>query len=166
MRMAEHVREVLSRFELPTAGPELVEELAELPGPGSKGKLRHFHSFASKFAHFFIGAERFPILDGYAERMVRLHLGRRNVHHDTVYRYVAFVRNFEALQRLAGWSGTTRALDQYLWLAGRYGAWRRNPDVAINGELKRFFASPPPGLRAELDAPLPAVPGKAFRRES
>jgi len=31
-------------------------------------------SFASKFAHFFIGAERVPIYDSYADQMLSLHL--------------------------------------------------------------------------------------------
>ncbi|MCZ6887916.1 MAG: hypothetical protein O7H39_05420, partial [Gammaproteobacteria bacterium] len=70
-------------------------------------------------------------------------------------RYIAFARNFQALKRLAGWSGTTRALDQYLWLAGQYRAWRRNPNVEFNAETKALFERPPPGAATHLDALLP-----------
>lgn len=86
---------------------------------------------------------------------VEKHLGRQNVHHDEVNRYVAFVRNFQALNRLAGWSGTTRTLDQFLWLAGQYREWRRNPSVEINAETKALFEHPPRDAQADLDALLP-----------
>ena len=62
MRMAQHITKVML-----TAGnmedTDLVEKLASLPG-------RQHLSFASKFAHFFIDMERFPIYDSYAVKMV------------------------------------------------------------------------------------------------
>src|SRR5262245_36050437 len=54
-RMAKHAASVLAGTDLATAGPELVERLADLPATeGQKHKRRHY-SFASKFAHFFLG---------------------------------------------------------------------------------------------------------------
>jgi len=73
-RMARHVMAVLSETDLARAGPELVERLATPPpAPGQKRRRTHL-SFAAKFAHFFIDAERYPILDSYAAKMVELHL--------------------------------------------------------------------------------------------
>ena len=149
--VARHVESTLAETDVGRAGPDLVEQLAR----PTLRKPRRFHAFAAKFAHFFIDAERFPILDSYAERMVELHLGRQNVHRDKAYRYVAFVRNFQALNRLAGWSGTTRTLDQFLWLAGQYREWQRNPSVEINAETKALFEHPPRDAQADLDALLP-----------
>jgi len=155
--VARHIESVLAQTDSRGAGPELVERLA---APALSGRPRRFRSFAAKFAHFFIDAERFPMLDGHAERMVRLHLGARNSHRDDAHRYVAFVRNFQILKQLAGWSGTTRALDQYLWLAGQYRAWRRNSNAEINAETRALFEHPPPGARADLDALLPPDQGR------
>jgi hypothetical protein len=60
-RMAEHVEKLIrARGSLP-ADADFVEQLASPPGLKPK-----FYSFASKFAHFFIDAERFPIYDSYA----------------------------------------------------------------------------------------------------
>jgi hypothetical protein len=36
-----------------------------------------------------------------------------------------------------------RALDQYLWLAGQYQAWRRNADRPLNGEIRDLFEKRP-----------------------
>src|SRR5690349_6766320 len=67
VRMAQHIAEVmLEASHMDDAG--LVEELAALSG------MKHT-SFASKFAHFFIDVERFPIYDSYAVKMVAYHLG-------------------------------------------------------------------------------------------
>jgi len=164
MRMAKHVQKVLSRCELATAGPELVEELAALPAPGSKGKVRRCRSFASKFAHFFIHSDRFPIMDKYATQMVKLHL-ERACRPDGERPYMAFVTNLAKLKKLVPWEGSSRELDHYLWLAGQYRAWKRNPDVPINAETKRLFSTPPPGLRAELDGLVPPILDKAFKGE-
>jgi hypothetical protein len=105
-------------------------------------KVIRFRSFASKFAHYFIDAERFPILDSYAESMVSLHLGPRSVR-DASQPYAAFVENLHTLKRLAGYTGSMRALDQYLWLAGQYQAWRRNADRPLNGEIRDLFEKRP-----------------------
>jgi hypothetical protein len=108
-RMAQHITKVM-----PIAGNmedvDLVEELASLSG------WKHL-SFASKFAHFFIDMERFPIYDTYAVKMVTYHLGKQEQDMDTAHPYRAFVENIHRLKRYAQLSCTTRELDRYLWQA-------------------------------------------------
>src|SRR5947209_9662363 len=60
VRMARHVTGVMQEAR-GMEDADLVEELASLTG-------RKHRSFASKFAHFFIDMERFPIFDSYAEK--------------------------------------------------------------------------------------------------
>ncbi len=65
--VAEHLCNVLRNTTLP-ATPALVEELAKVKFvKGSKHITWTFRSFASKFAHFFIDPNQFPIYDSYAE---------------------------------------------------------------------------------------------------
>ena len=162
-RMAEHVHAVLAAFGQEAAsdrgtashegamqGPDLVERLADLPpSPGQKSP-RKFTSFASKFAHFFIDRERFPIYDSYAVRMVTYHLGPANSVREPDHPYRSFVTNLERLRTLAGLSLSSCELDGYLWLAGQYLSWRRNRDAIINSELKGLFEAPSPEAAAEL----------------
>src|SRR5260221_13206141 len=120
VRMAQHVTEVMqdaNRME----DADLVKELASL-------NSRKHLSFASKFAHFFIDMERFPIFDSYAAKMVAYHLGSHGQVRDSTHPYKAFVENIHSLKRFAGLSYTTRELDRYLWLAGLYQGWCRNAD--------------------------------------
>lgn len=150
-RMAKHAAGVLAGSDLAAADPELVERLADLPATeGQKRKRRHY-SFASKFAHFFLGEERFPIMDSYALAMLRRHLGPRQYLDDTAHRYAAFVHNFQELKRLSGFTGRNRQLDRYLWLAGEYAAWKKKQKVAINAEVGALFAHPFGEVTALLD---------------
>jgi hypothetical protein len=150
MRMAEHVEAVISQVDLTGAGPELVERVARLPPASPDEQTRRHHSFASKFTHFFIDAERFPILDSYAETMVRYHLDRTSCVSDEEHRYLAFAQNVATLKRLSRLTCSGRELDRYLWLAGQYHAWKRNPDAPMYAELKRLFAEPPEEAKADL----------------
>ena len=154
--MAAHVAAVLADTDLATAGPELVERLARIPAAAG-AKPRRYHSFASKFAHFFIDPERFPILDRYAEAMVRHHLGTAAVA-DADHRCVAFVRNFDALRAQVGWTGENRAVDRYLWLAGVYREWRRNRHAPINREARELFRGPAERAEDDLKVLLGAAP--------
>src|SRR5216683_3208459 len=131
MRMAQHVTEVMqgaNRME----DADLVKELASL-------NSRKHLSFASKFAHFFIDMERFPIYDSYAVKMVAYHLGRHGQDRKTEYPYKAFVEDLHILRRNVQFSCSTRELDHYLWLAGLYQVWLRNPVSPINIEVKELF---------------------------
>lgn len=142
VRMAQHVTEVM----LEASGMEdtdLVEQIASLAG-------RKHHSFASKFAHFFINMERFPIFASFALKMVAYHLGSQGQVRDSTHPYKAFVENIHRLKRFAGLSCTTKELDRYLWLAGLYQEWRRNPASPINAEVAKMFITPSSEVTAEL----------------
>lgn len=54
VRVARHVESTLTERDLDIAGPDLVEELANVPLGGAETKPRMRRSFAAKFAHFFI----------------------------------------------------------------------------------------------------------------
>ncbi len=151
MRMAKHVAALLVGVDLAAEGPDLVERFADLPATeGQMRKRRHF-SFASKFAHFFLDEERFPIMDSYALTSLKRHLGQRNYSDDTAHPYAAFVHNFQELKRRSGFTGRNRQLDRYLWLAGEYAAWKKNTAVAINAEAAALFAQPFGEVAALLD---------------
>lgn len=134
--VAEHVGHVIAKADLDKAGVELVEDMA------TEIKGRTHPVFASKFAHFFVDAERFPMLDSYAEESVELHLGRQQLVQSGKGRYADFVGNLTKLRDLANLQCGSRELDYYLWLAGQYRAWKKKPTVKINGETKRLFTSP------------------------
>lgn len=86
-RMAKHTARVLAGADSATAGSELVERLADLPATESQKRKRRHYSFASKFAHFFLDDERFPIMDSYALKMLKHHLGRRHYSDDQAHPY-------------------------------------------------------------------------------
>jgi len=72
-RMAKHAASVLAGIDLAAAGPKVVEQLADLPATeGQKRKRRHY-SFASKFAHFFLNDERFPIMEPFRPDLPTTH---------------------------------------------------------------------------------------------
>lgn len=153
VRMADHIGKVLMGADLGQAGPELVEAIAALPVASAVEKPRRHISFASKFAHLFIDAERFPIYDAYSKRVVESHLGRGTTAAPR-QPYVSYVADFRRLMDLAGWRGSSRELDRYLWLAGLYREWTKNHDAPIYSEARRLFASPPPDVARDLAALL------------
>jgi hypothetical protein len=61
--------------------------------------------------------------------MLKYHLGKRDYVEDQERPYIGFVKNFHTLKRLAELSASNRELDRYLWLAGQYREWRRNPQA-------------------------------------
>ena len=75
------------------------------------GQPRRYVSFASKFAHFFISQERFPIYDSYAERMLLLHLGASAMR-DPGRPYEAFTENLRVLMREYVVKSSYRELDR------------------------------------------------------
>lgn len=150
-RMAEHVRSVMLDAGTGVADSELVECIAALPKTEGQRTDRTHYSFASKFAHFFVDPDRFPIYDYYAAAMVRYHLGRGGLVDDSRHPYRSFVANFRKLKTLAGFPMSTRDLDRYLWLAGQYREWIRRPTSAINTELRRTFETPTPEVAEDLN---------------
>lgn len=149
-RMAEHIHGLLDGSDLGAAGPELVEEIAALPkGPSQKNPRRHT-SFASKFAHFFIDPERFPIYDQYADVMIALHLGRYR-RTDPEHPYKAHHANFFALKEAAGLSHVPNChIDRYFWIAGQYRAWQKISKGQINTTLRELFEDPSPDVQSRL----------------
>lgn len=115
--MASHVQDTLDGVDLTRAGPELVDKIADFE---HKEKKRACLSFASKFAHFFIDPDRFPMKDKYATKMVKFHLGTRKGVKDS---YAAFISGIEELRSRDGLGSVSYAkLDHYLWFAGKYRA--------------------------------------------
>ena len=163
--MAAHAKSVIEKSVLSTAGPELAEEIARLPENDGQEANRRYHSFAAKFAHFFIDPERFPVMDSYAVKMVKFHLGRRNYFENRDQPYAAFVENFKKLKDFGGLNVSNRELDQYLWIAGEYRAFHKNPDTNISVEVKRLFTNPSEDVSADLAALLPSNLDKAFKGE-
>jgi len=157
VRMAKHIENLLSNSHTDTLGLEIVERIACLPALAG-GKPRMSVSFASKFCHFFVNAEKFPIYDDAARDALRLHLGAEGYVVNKATPYLAFCVNFEKLRTLAKLECTTKELDQYLWLAGMYMRWlkeRSKKNPRVNQELKGLFHQPPPAIAADFKAMLP-----------
>lgn len=149
VRAATHVHAVLGSADIANAGPELVESLANIPTT-PQARAKRYVSFASKFAHFFIGPERFPIYDSYAERMLVLHLGS-TAKREPARPYESFVANLVRLKREYGLRCSYRELDRYLWVGGQYRAYV-NGKRMLNAELRQLFEKPSPEQRSLLGA--------------
>jgi hypothetical protein len=157
-RMAEHTEVVLRVSDLERSGPELVERIARLPARGEE-RPRVFMSFAAKFCHFFIDAERFPIYDEAARVMLEFHLGPKVAALSSARQYVSFCTAFRKLREAAFLTGTGRDLDRYLWITGMYERWlrqRAKSRVLVNAELRALFEAPDEMVAADLAALLPA----------
>ena len=165
VRMAKHIEKIMARPASPTAGTKLVDRIAVLPAIGTE-KRRTRTSFAAKFCHFFINAEKFPIYDDAACMAIKLHLGAKSYVVNNKFPYRAFCKNFATLRAEAGLSCGTRELDRYLWLTGMYMRWlreRTKEKPLINGELQRLFKHPSRDAAAELDALLPVNIERVFK---
>ncbi|GLV59854.1 hypothetical protein KDH_66780 [Dictyobacter sp. S3.2.2.5] len=161
--MARHVTEVMSTSD-ELEDTELVEQIAAFAG--------HKHlSFASKFAHFFIHMERFPIYDAFARNMVAHHLGTHVRTVGTTSPYKAFVDNIEQLKQRAALSCSNKELDRYLWLAGLYRLWKRYQNkyeentnekkkLRMNAEVEALFNDFSSVNAAELAQLYPWYPEK------
>ncbi len=148
VRMAQHITAIMpGAYEQDV--PELVEALASL----SDG--RKYLSFASKFAHFFIDMERFPIYDSFARKMVAYHLGKQRQVPETEGAYKAFLENIERVKRRAHLSCTNKELDHYLWLAGLYQTWKKKHEAKMNVEVAKLFTTPSPDESNDLALLLP-----------
>lgn len=150
LAMANHVERVLAAADPAISPPDLVERLSEPPSPKGQPRRRH-HSFASKFAHYFIDPDRFPIYDQYTTRMVAYHLGPRNRVVDDEHRYREHVANFRRLRGLSGFKGRKRELDRYLWVSGQYRQWRDKPRTRINAELRDLFEDPQGDTASDIE---------------
>lgn len=157
-RMANHINAVLRDAGNGKSDLGLVEQIARLPArQGEKPRL--LVSFASKFCHFFISTETFPMYDEAARDALKLHLGAAGYVVDQANPYVAFCKNLDRLRELADLECTIKQLDRYLWLTGMFLRWqkeklKKNPRV--NAELKAALEQSRPEIVGELKAMLPA----------
>lgn len=138
-RMAKHIHSLSEDVDIPSADLDIVDRIAQLPVSTRAPKRRQFVSFASKFAHFFISEDRFPICDNVAEWMLRRHFRRGEVRLDQEDRYQSYVRVIDRLIFLADLQVSYTEIDHYLWLAGSYLKWRRGE--MVGGELADYFSS-------------------------
>jgi len=156
LRMAEHIRGIFADPSTPTVDVSLVERIARLPAKQGE-KPRLLASFASKFCHFFVNAQTFPMYDEAARDTLRLHLGDGYIV-DGKQPYVAFCQNLSRLRELANLDCKTKELDQYLWLTGMVMRWqkeRTKKTQRIGAELKAVLEHPSPEIIAELKRMLP-----------
>lgn len=131
-RVGAHLASVMASADR----DNLVERLAAV---STEGKVRRHLSFASKFAHFFVDKDRYPIFDSYAVRGLRHHLDGVRLPYDDPPAYADYVEALDALVRLSGVGCSGRELDRYLWLGGLYRAWHRDHAAKINVEARDLF---------------------------
>jgi hypothetical protein len=166
VRMSEHVCAIMANYDRAQIDAALVERIAALPpAPGQPRDRKHI-SFASKFAHFFIDYERFPIYDSYAVKMVEYHLSTSERTVDVQHPYQAFVQNLQLLKQRDRITATNQELDAYLWLAGLYWEKRRTAKPQINAEVARLFEISDPDVTANLAVLLPAALEQTLLRVS
>ena len=123
------IAEVMRR---PPEDPVAVVEA--IIGEQSVGK--RYPSFASKFAHFFIDPERFPIYDRFCRRQTAHHLDRSMRQLES---YCGFYQATCDLIQRSGLSPSFREIDHYLWLAGAYRDLRKKGEEKIGAELVALF---------------------------
>ncbi len=136
-RVAAHFAELLKREDREAWSPEFVEQLAKVQ-LGSGGKVKRLISLASKFAHFFMDAKKFPIYDDCARQAILLHLPVRRS--ELISSYSAYCQAFSQLAHAGGVPDEPRRLDRYLWMRGQYEEFKKR-GKASNGELDALFRS-------------------------
>ena len=161
-RMAEHILRVVEEAKEALKDPEIVESIAHLPETDTQRRQHRHYSFASKFAHFFIDPEAFPIKDSYAVDMIEYHLGKGNLKQDDSRQYLAYVENYGRLKQGLGFEVSNKDLDRYLWLAGEMRVWMKNNNAAINGELKELL-NDHYNDRADIEVILEIIGVKSLR---
>jgi hypothetical protein len=166
--LASHVHGVMGTGDPATAGWELVDALAAFPGDRSIAPARRL-AFGSRFAHYFVDRERFPILDTWSEQGLAAHLVLEP-ESDSATRYERFARDFARLADALG--GTNRReLGRYLWLAGQHRAWLRSAQTPIQHSVRALFeAAPrsvellfctPPDPSRDLETVAPCLPNRS-----
>lgn len=136
-RLVEAVRKIAEVMANPPSDQiGIVEAIAPLDG--DKGRTCYW-SFSSKFAHFFIDPDTFPIWDDWAIRAVRHHFGRLSWANGTPYR--VFSEYVFSLREQSDVSCSIRELDRYLWLSGMLRAWVGDRTVGISREVRSVFES-------------------------
>jgi hypothetical protein len=132
-RWAAHVARVMKRVDPRDVGLELVDALANVPGATANERKRAL-TIASRFAHYFVDADRFPVLD----RWTRAELDRVAPPSVGASRYVEFAARHTRLAAELG-IARPRFLAWYLWVAGQWRAWRRNARTPIHRSARAMF---------------------------
>jgi hypothetical protein len=100
-------------------------------------------SFPSKFAHFFVDAERVPLYDHWAVEALRYHLGSKALPLEPPYWH--FFDCVCALRGAMSFNCSMRQLDRYLWLSEQYRTWLDAEDkakVPVSQEVRALFGNP------------------------
>jgi len=136
-RMAERVVTLSNRGQWTF---DTVDELANLPRTENQKTERRHVSFASKYAHFFVDAKKFPIYDSYALVALGHHLGTAYAPGNE-HPYRSYAEKVIALVEASSLERDLAALDRYLWLAGQLITFRKSKAAAkvLNREVRRFF---------------------------
>jgi hypothetical protein len=134
--MALNIVETFSSKADPEDECALVDHIADVPTSAK------FHdSFASKYCHFFVDPQRFPLFDRYVPMTVRLHLGRGNYRCKVnAHIYRNLYADVTTLRAHLSFSPTVRELDRYLWLRGQWETLESKGEKAkIGSEVKNLF---------------------------
>ncbi len=146
--------EVLGPEPARPATVEAAIALVEAMAPIEVGDKTRWHwSFASKFAHWFLG-DSLPIYDTWAIRAISHHFGRIRWR-TTAYR--DFAEHVYVLRDASGLQCTTREMDRFLWLSAMYRAWLAAADrgrLGLSGEVVGLLESQEPDALRALAALL------------
>jgi hypothetical protein len=161
-RVAAELQAALANVDLGRAGPELVDRIALLPSAPAHMPLARRLGFASRFAHYFVDLDRFPVLEAWSERALAVHVARGEVPGES--RYVRFANDFARLATQIDLK-RRRELARYLWLEGQYHAWHRNPRAAIHRGVRALFEASQDAVQLLfhlpiIDEPPPALPAE------
>lgn len=131
--MSQHIVEVFSEEYETDDDCLLVETIAYLEASGRRHK-----SFASKYCHFFVDKDRFPLFDNYVPRVVQMHLGKGNYRWKTTDpTYRNYYEDLKTLRDQISFSPTVREMDRYLWLRGQWKEFKKKRDrVPLGAEVK------------------------------
>ncbi len=132
--MARHVHKILSNPRK-ASGPELIDALA------ANGKM--YRSFASKYGHFFVDRDKFPILDQYVLKSLAHHRGERKVSPSS---YKEFHTSFLQLHEVCEISYGNKEIDQYLWISGMYRHWLKKGNAELGRDACGLFSSSSPRI--------------------
>jgi len=150
--LSREISEFLRQVDTRRCGLEIVDGLAAVADRYGKSSYDGL-GFASRFAHYFIDSERFPVLDAWSERALQALLGGELLGAPGDSRYARFAQSFAhvagplALNR-------RRRLGRWLWLAGQYRAWLANRRTAIHREVRGLFEKAPEELAQLLPAEM------------
>ncbi|MBI4082742.1 MAG: hypothetical protein HY423_09040 [Candidatus Lambdaproteobacteria bacterium] len=153
LEVARHVHECHRTIDI-----ENMDEIAIVNRISKIGDGKpHLISFASKYAHFFIDSNKFPVFDSFAcKYMVHLFGGNKS-QYDSFYGH--FVEDYRKLGKAAreqGLSTDSRGLDKFLWIGG----------MVLEAKRKEKSAKRKEKATAEMNREFKALWDKAETKQS